>query len=125
MHDNDKKLLELAEKATPRPWADLISPEIARGDIYYPIRRTDREECPRSLFEIVAEARRNEDRNYIVAAANAVPKLLERIRLLRRHVSYQRYADLSAVRAAQECLAADYAGRTGESKVRAFYHATR
>ena len=108
MHDNDKKLLELAEKATPRPWkaelADIDDEDDDGNPIQYgaamvtPIFTVD---CGEYYGLSNAEA------SYIVAAANAVPKLLERIRLLRRHVSYQRYADLSAVRAAQECLAAD------------------
>ena len=83
MTDADKKLLELAEKATPRPWTrEETYHEIWSPDALYVVIK----EHPRQFPFERAGVSRIEDAKYIVAAANAVPGLIAENEAMRKRI---------------------------------------
>jgi len=72
----NEELRRLAESATPTPLTYIHCPEFERGRFYWRIHRTNRDELPQDIYNIVAETMSVADAAYIVAACNEVPRLL-------------------------------------------------
>lgn len=84
MNDADKKLLELAEKATPRPWRSELADIDDEDEDGNPIQYGPAGVTP--IFTIDCgeyHGLSNADASYIVAAANAVPRLIAENDVLR------------------------------------------
>lgn len=114
MNDADKKLLELAEKATPRPWR--IQPYI---DEEWNERQLGIYSYDKPLGTAykgnavwLKEGESEANAAYITAAANAVPRLIaEKEALLKalRQIRNCQFNGIVAMNIAEEALAADAA----------------